>query len=210
MELAVYQYKKDSLVEVAKEVYNIESLNNFNEPLVHQVITSVQKKLRSGTRATKNRSAASGGGKKPWRQKGTGRARAGTIRSPIWVGGGHTFARQPYDYTKGCKINKKMYRQAINGIMRKHIENGTLKIIDEIKVDKISTKSMSKYLNDIGFDRGLILVEEASLELYLSLRNLGNIYLCESYDVDALTLYVADQVLITKQALADYLGEEVL
>ena len=102
-----------------------------------------------------------------------------------------------------------MYRQAINGILKKHIESGTLKVVDEIKVEKINTKAMKAYLDNIGFSKGLILVEEASLELYLSLRNLGHIYLCEAFDVDALTLFVADQVLITKQALKDYLGEEV-
>lgn len=191
--------KKQSL-ELSPGIFNLE----YNEGLVHQVITSLESKLRAGTRATKNRSAKRGGGKKPWRQKGTGRARAGTRRSPIWVGGGHTFAREPYDYAKGIKINKKMYRKAMHVILSRHIKDGTLTIIDQLELDQPKTKAMLTYKGQLGLDTGLMVVEELSMNMYLASRNLHDVYVCETLDLDPYVLFRSKRIIMTKTSLEQY------
>lgn len=199
-ELTETGIKTTEKLTVDPAVFGLE----FNEGLVHQVVVGVERKLRAGTRQTLNRSAARGGGKKPWRQKGTGRARAGTRRSPIWVGGGHTFAREPYDYNKGTKINKKMYRKAINCLLSKHIADQTLRVVDTFPIDKPRTKDFIAYANAMGLTHGACITEELSLELHLASRNIPNVYCIDFEDIEPLLLSNVDQLLISKQALLAY------
>ncbi len=130
-------------VEVADTTFGAE----YNEALVHQVLTAFRAKARRGTKAQKNRSAVRGGGAKPWAQKGTGRARAGTIRSPIWVGGGRTFAAKPRDYSQ--KVNRKMYRAAMCSILSELVRQDRLIIVDKIKVDEPRTKLLVAKLDEL-------------------------------------------------------------
>ena len=208
MEISIHSLKKDKLVvgeslKVSDDIFALP----YNEGLVHQVITLVNRKLRAGTRATKNRSAKRGGGKKPWRQKGTGRARAGTRRSPIWVGGGHTFAREPYDYAKGTKINKKMYRKAMHVILSKHIKDGTLIVMDNIVTEAPKTKPMVEYTKNIGLSSGLMVVDELTLNLYLSSRNIPNIFVCEPGELDPYIVFFAKRIYMTKDSIERYQQE---
>ena len=143
-------------VDVAESAFGAE----FNEALVHQVVTAYLAGSRAGTKAQKNRSQASGGGAKPWRQKGTGRARAGTIRSPIWVGGGRTFAAQPRDYSQ--KVNKKMYRAALRSVMSELVRQDRLIITDSVAMKAPKTKELAGKLKKLGLDNVLI-VNEADL-----------------------------------------------
>ena len=130
-------------LEVADATFAAE----FNQPLVHQVVTAFRNKARRGTKAHKNRSAARGGGAKPWRQKGTGRARAGTIRSPIWVGGGRAFAAKPRDYSQ--KVNRKMYRAAMRSILSELVRQDRLIVVDKIKVAEPKTRLLIEKLDEL-------------------------------------------------------------
>ena len=173
---------------------------DFSEALVHQVVTAYLAGARSGTKAQKNRSAVSGGGKKPWRQKGTGRARHGTIRSPIWVGGGRTFAAAPRDH--GQKVNRKMYRGALQAIFSELVRQDALVVVDEIKVDGPSTKGLLKLLADLGVEKGLIITPEVDENLYLSSRNLAGVHCVDVAGIDPVSLVSADKVIVTVDAVA--------
>src|SRR5210317_1106512 len=141
-------------VDVAEAAFGAD----YNEALVHQVVTAYLAGSRAGTKAQKNRAAVRGGGAKPWRQKGTGRARAGTIRSPIWVGGGRAFAAQPRDYSQ--KVNRKMYRGAMRSILSELVRQERLVIVDKIKVDEPKTKLLVSKLDELGVGQNaLILVD---------------------------------------------------
>ena len=146
---------------------------DYKESLVHQLVTAFMAAARAGTKAQRNRSAVRGGGTKPWRQKGTGRARAGTIRSPLWRGGGVTFAAQPRDYSQ--KVNRKMYRAGIRSILSELARQGRLVIVEDITVDAPKTKQLLAKLADLGVSRTLIVSETAGEKLYLSARNLPNV-----------------------------------
>merc|ERR1711974_468879 len=143
---------------------------DFNEPLVHQVVTAFLAGARQGTKAQKNRSDVSGGGRKPWRQKGTGRARAGTIRSPIWRGGGRAFAAKPRDFDQ--KVNKKMYRGAIKSILSELIRKDRLIVVEKFGVDAPKTKSLIAKLNEYELNDVLIVTPEVDENLFLAARNL--------------------------------------
>src|SRR6056297_3957735 len=147
MELAV---AGGSNIEVSDQVFG----RDFSEPLVHQVVTAYLAGGRSGTKAQKNRSAVSGGGRKPWRQKGTGNARAGTIRSPLWRSGGVTFAAQPRDHSQ--KVNRKMYRGAIKAILSELVRQERLMVVESLGVDEPKTRVLAEQLQAMGVDRGLI------------------------------------------------------
>lgn len=169
--------------------------SDYNESLVHQLVTAFLAGARSGTKAQKNRSAVSGGGAKPWRQKGTGRARAGTIRSPLWRSGGVTFAAQPRDYSQ--KLNKKMYRAGIRSILSELARQERLLIVEDITVDAPKTKQLLEQLKALGVSKTLIISETADEKLYLSARNLPGV---EVTDVDGLTpvnLIAYDHVIAT-------------
>lgn len=182
-------------VDVAEATFGVE----FNEPLVHQVVTAFLSGGRAGTKAQKNRAAARGGGIKPWRQKGTGRARAGTIRSPIWVGGGRTFAAQPRDHSQ--KVNKKMYAAALRSVMSELIRQERLVITESIEMDAPKTKELASRLKKMGLNDVLIVNEAFDEKVFLSARNLPHVGICDAASVDPVVLMRFEKVLITLPAL---------
>ena len=182
-------------VDVAEAAFGVD----FNEALVHQVVTAYLAGARAGTKAQKNRSAARGGGAKPWRQKGTGRARAGTIRSPIWVGGGRTFAAQPRKYDQ--KVNKKMYRAALRSVMSELIRQDRLVVVESFDLEAPKTKLLATRLKDLDLDNVLILNEAFDEKLFLAARNLPNVGICDAGSIDPVVLIRFEKVLITLPAL---------
>lgn len=181
------------------DVSDIAFAGEFNEGLVHQVVTACLAGARSGTRAQKNRSDVRGGGTKPWRQKGTGRARAGTIRSPLWRGGGQTFAARPQNFTQ--KINKKMYRAAMRGILSELVRQDRLMVVDEISVSAPKTKEMLGNLDRLGMKKGLLVTESDSVDLYLSVRNIPFVDVVEVSELNPVSLVGAEKVVMTVDAL---------
>jgi len=172
---------------------------DFKEALVHQVVTAYMAGARAGTKAQKNRSAVSGGGKKPYRQKGTGRARAGTIRSPIWRGGGVTFAAKPRNYAQ--KVNKKMYRGALRSILSELVRQERLVVVDSFGVDAPKTRQLVGKLKELGLDDVLIVTEQADENLYLAARNLYHVDVRDSEELDPVSLVGYEKVLMTTEAL---------
>ena len=154
---------------------------------------------RSGTKAQKSRSEVRGGGKKPWRQKGLGRARAGTIRSPIWRGGGVTFAAKPRNHAQ--KVNKKMYRGAIRSILSELVRQDRIICVDEFTVDEAKTKSVLSKLNELGINEVLIVTDEVSESLYLGARNIPHVDVIDTAEIEPYALIGFKTVLITKAAL---------
>lgn len=188
------------------EVSDVAFGREFNEDLVHQVVTAYLAGGRQGSKAQKNRSDVRGGGRKPWRQKGTGRARAGTIRSPIWRSGGVTFAAQPRDFSQ--KVNKKMYRAAISGILSELARKDRLVVVEEFAVEQPKTKALLGKLAELELDNVLIVTEEVEENLYLSARNLHKVDVIDALAVDPVSLIEFDKVLVTVAALKKF--EELL
>ncbi len=182
-------------VDVAETAFGAD----FNEPLVHQVVTAFLAGGRAGTKAQKTRSEVRGGGIKPWRQKGTGRARAGTIRSPIWVGGGRTFAAKPRDYSQ--KVNKKMYKSALRSILSELIRQDRLVVTDSIEMKAPKTKELASRLKKLDLDNVLIVNEAFDEKVFLSARNLQNVGICDAASVDPVVLMRFEKVLMTLPAL---------
>ncbi len=178
----------------------------YNEDLVHQVVTAYLAGARQGTRAQKNRAAVSGGGKKPWRQKGTGRARAGTIRSPIWRSGGVTFAAQPQDHSQ--KVNRKMYRAALRTIMSELARQDRLMVVESLDVEQPKTKLLVQQLGEYGVDNALIVSTEVNENLYLASRNLHKVDVRDVDGVDPVSLIAHDKVIVTVDAVKKF--EEML
>lgn len=172
---------------------------DFNESLVHQVVTAYLAGGRSGTRGSKSRSAVSGGGVKPWRQKGTGRARAGTSRSPIWRSGGHTFALSPQDHSQ--KVNKKMYRNAMRSILSELVRQDRLTIVDKFTIDAPRTKELVEKLNAMQFKNGVIVTDAADDNLYLSARNLHNVDVLEAREINPVSLVGSTNIIMTVGAV---------
>ena len=172
---------------------------DFSEALVHQVVTAYLAGARAGTKAQKNRSAASGGGAKPWRQKGTGRARAGTIRSPIWRGGGKTFAAVPQDHSQ--KVNRKMYRGAMQSILSELLRQDRLIVIDSLELAEPKTKALVEKLAGLGFETGLIVSDTINENVYLASRNLPGVYAMDVAGVDPVSLVAAEKVILTVDAV---------
>lgn len=171
----------------------------FNESLVHQVVVAYLAAARAGTRAQKNRSAVSGGGKKPWRQKGTGRARAGTIRSPLWRKGGVTFAAQPQDYTQ--KVNRKMYRGAIQSILSELVRQERLIVVEEFSVSAPKTKELAAKLKDLDVKEALIVTDSVDENLFLASRNLYKVDVRDVNALDPVSLIGFDKVIMTVPAI---------
>jgi large subunit ribosomal protein L4 len=171
----------------------------FNEPLVHQVVTAYLAGARAGTKAQKNRSDVSGSGKKPWKQKGTGRARVGSIRSPIWVGGGRTFAARPRDFEQ--KVNRKMYRGAMRSVLSELLRQERLIVTPELTLSAAKTKELRGKLEKLKFVKGLIVVEAFDMKLWLAARNLAGIDVLEAQLIDPVSLVGADKVVMTAAAL---------
>jgi len=182
-------------VEVSDNAFGRE----FNEPLVHQVVTAYLAGGRAGTRSQKTRSEVRGGGAKPWRQKGTGRARVGSIRSPLWRGGGKTFAAKPQSWKQ--KVNKKMYRAAMRSIVSELARQERLVVVDKLELDAPRTRLLVEKLKALGLDDVLIVVEAMNENLWLAARNLFKVGLSEAAAVDPVLLIKHDKVLITVEAL---------
>lgn len=195
MELQLYGSGKKKLT-VAEEVFDCK----FNEPLIHQVVTAYLAAGRSGTQAQKTRSEVRGGGSKPFRQKGTGRARAGTIRSPLWRKGGVIFAAKPRSYEQ--KVNKKMYRGALRSIFSELIRLDRLLVVDSFQVETPKTKDLINKLHELKLDNNILIIAEAVDEnLYLATRNLVSVDVRDVAAVDPVCLVGTEKILITVPAL---------
>ena len=197
MELKIHNIGKKSAgkLKVADSIFAVD----YNEALIHQVVTAYMAGARAGTKAQKTRSEVRGGGRKPWRQKGTGRARVGTIRSPIWRGGGITFAAKPRDYSR--KVNKKMYRGAMRSILSELARQDRLLLVDEIKLDKPKTKAFIEKLNALKLKEALIITDEISENLYLASRNIPHISVVDTMEINPYTLIGFEKVVMTKDAI---------
>ncbi|MEH6625057.1 MAG: 50S ribosomal protein L4 [Motiliproteus sp.] len=185
--------------EGSVEVSEVSFGKEFNEALVHQVVTAYLAGGRQGTRAQKTRSDVRGGGRKPWRQKGTGRARAGTIRSPIWRSGGVTFAARPQDHSQ--KVNKKMYRAAIRCIFSELVRQERLVVVESLTLDAPKTKAMAAKLKELDLSNVLMISEEVDLNLFLAARNLPHVDVRDVAAIDPVSLVGFDKVLVTVPAL---------
>ncbi len=192
----------DKAVDVSETTFG----RQYNEALVHQVVVTFMAGARQGSKAQKTRSEVNGGGRKPFRQKGTGRARAGTIRSPIWRGGGVTFAAKPRDHSQ--KVNKKMFRGAMQSILSELIRQERLVITEDFSVDAPKTKQVQARLKDLGLENVLIVVEELDNNLYLAARNLKKVEVSDVQGVNPVNLIGFEKVLFTVGALKQ--AEEML
>jgi len=194
--------KRPGTVEVSDATF----ARDYNEALIHQVVTAYLAGGRQGTRAQKNRSAVAGGGKKPWRQKGTGRARAGTIRSPIWRSGGVTFAATPQDHSQ--KVNKKMYRSAMRSILSELARSERLVVVESLSLEQPKTKLLVEALKGYGLDNVLIVSSEVDQNLYLASRNLHKVDVRDVEGVDPVSLIAHEKVVVTVDAVKKF--EEAL
>jgi large subunit ribosomal protein L4 len=185
----------NSVLEVSDATFGLE----FNEALVHQVVVAFGAGARQGTKAQKTRAEVRGGGKKPWNQKGTGRARAGTIRSPIWVGGGRAFAAKPRSFEQ--KVNKKMYRGAIRSILSELIRQDRLIVVEKFGVDAPKTKALLAQLSTYDLTDVLIVTPEVDENLFLASRNLYKVDVRDVQGIDPVSLIAFEKVLITADAL---------
>ena len=204
MELSVL--KPGNAAAGTVSVSDVAFAREYNEDLVHQVVTAYMAGARQGTRAQKNRAAVRGGGKKPWRQKGTGRARAGTIRSPIWRSGGVTFAAQPQDHSQ--KVNRKMYRAALRSIMSELARQDRLVVVESMELEAPKTKLLAKQLGEYGVDNVLIVSAEVGENLYLAARNLHKVDVRDVDGIDPVSLIGHDKVIVTVDAVKKF--EEML
>lgn len=183
-------------VAVSDETFS----RDFNEALVHQVVTAYLAGARQGTRAQKTRSEVSGGGKKPWAQKGSGRARAGTIRSPIWRSGGVTFAAKPQDFSQ--KVNRKMYRAAMQVILSELVRSERLVVVESVSVDSPKTKVLNERLREQGLlESTLMISEEVESNLYLASRNIPRVDVSDAAGIDPLSLVAYEKIVVTVSAL---------
>lgn len=172
----------------------------FNEDLVHQVTTAYRASLRAGTRAQKTRGEVSGGGKKPWRQKHTGRARIGSIRSPLWRKGGVSFAAKPHDYSQ--KINKKMYRQALRSIFSELAREKRLLVLESLKIEKPKTKLFKEQLKSVGLEQSVLLImEPVDINVYLAARNLVGFDVVGVDEIDPVSLIKFEKIVMTPEAV---------
>ena len=187
--------KKTTKPKLPSEVFSVD----FNESLIHQALTSYMSNQRQGSVMLKNRSAVRGGGRKPWRQKGTGRARAGTIRSPLWVGGGVTFA-----HTKNHdkKINKKMAKKALASILSKFKSEKRLTLVEDVNFKEPKTKIAADYFNKKGCDSALLITNDADQNTMLAIRNLKNYNFLDVKDINPYDLLKAKHILLTHSAVS--------
>ena len=184
-----------SKIEVSEAIFG----RDFSEPLVHQVVVAYLAGGRAGTKAQKNRSAVSGGGRKPWRQKGTGNARAGTIRSPLWRSGGVTFAAQPRDFTQ--KVNRKQYRAAMRAILSELVRQDRLQVVDQFEISEPKSRLVSEKLAELGVSRALIVDAEIDGNLYLGSRNIPGVHVLAADRLDPVSLVGAEKVVMTTAAV---------
>ncbi|MCX8574274.1 MULTISPECIES: 50S ribosomal protein L4 [unclassified Gilliamella] len=171
----------------------------FNEALVHQVVVAYASAARQGSRAQKTRAEIAGSGKKPWRQKGTGRARSGSIKSPIWRSGGVTFAAKPQDHSQ--KVNRKMYRGALKSIFSELVRQERLVVVETFTVEAPKTKLLTQKLNDMNLNDVLIITTEVDENLFLAARNLHKVDVRDVAGIDPVSLIAFDKVVITVDAV---------
>ena len=195
MKIELLSNSKNKDISISNEVFSKE----FNESLVHQAVVSFMAGARQGSAKQKNRSEVRGGGKKPYRQKGTGRARAGTIRSPLWRGGGVTFASRPRNFTK--KVNKKMYRAAIKSIFSELVRQNRLVAIEKPVLEKPKTKEIANFLKEFSLSKVLIIIDELDMNLYLSARNIPNVDVITVREINPVNLIKSHKVAVTSEAL---------
>ena len=195
MKIELLSNTKNKDISISNDVFSKE----FNESLIHQAVVSFMASSRQGSAKQKNRSEVRGGGKKPYRQKGTGRARAGTIRSPLWRGGGVTFASRPRDFSK--KINKKMYRAAIKSIFSELVRQNRLVAIEKPTLKKPKTKEVANFLNEFSLSKVLIITDELDMNLYLSARNIPNVDAITVREINPINLLKPQKVAVTGEAL---------
>ena len=195
MKIELLSNTKNKDISISNDVFSKE----FNESLIHQAVVSFMAASRQGSAKQKNRSEVRGGGKKPYRQKGTGRARAGTIRSPLWRGGGVTFAARPRDYSK--KLNKKMYRAAIKSIFSELVRQYRLVAIEKPVLKKPMTKEIASFLNEFSLSKVLIIIDELDMNLYLSARNIPNVDVITVREINPVNLLKPQKVAVTSEAL---------
>ena len=189
-------------IEVSERTFGGE----FNETLVHQAVVAYMAGGRQGTRAQKTRAEVTGGGKKPWRQKGTGRARSGSSVGPIWRGGGVTFAAKPQDHSQ--KLNKKMYRAALRSILSELVRLDRLVVVEDFAVEAPKTKALLGKLSGMGLSDVLIVTEAVDQNLYLAARNLPHVDVRDVQGTDPVSLIAFDKVLVTVSAVKKF--EELL
>ena len=189
-------------IEVSERTFGGE----FNETLVHQAVVAYMAGGRQGSRAQKTRAEVTGGGKKPWRQKGTGRARSGSSVGPIWRGGGVTFAAKPQDHSQ--KLNKKMYRAALRSILSELVRLDRLVVVEDFAVDAPKTKALLGKLDGMGLTDVLIVTEAIDQNLYLAARNLPHVDVRDVQGTDPVSLIAFDKVLVTVSAVKKF--EELL
>jgi large subunit ribosomal protein L4 len=182
-------------LQVSEQAFGRE----FNEALVHQVVNAFMAGGRAGTKAQKTRAEVSGGGAKPWRQKGTGRARHGSIRSPIWRGGGRAFAAAPRSFDQ--KVNRKMYRGAMSALLSELVRQERLVVVERLEVAEPRTKLFVEQMKSFGVDGGLFVVEAFDEKLYLASRNLPRVEVLEATALDPVSLLRHDRVVMTVAAL---------
>ena len=194
MKIELLSSTKNQDINISENAFS----KDFNEALVHQAVVSFLAGSRQGTAKQKTRSEVRGGGKKPYRQKGTGRARAGTIRSPLWRGGGIAFAATPRDYSK--KINKKMYRAAIRSIFSELLRQGRLVAIEKPVLEKPKTKEIANFLKEFSLSKVLIITDELDVNLYLSARNIPNVDIITVREINPVNLLKAQKVAVTADA----------
>ena len=195
MKIELLSNSKNKDISISNEVFSKE----FNESLVHQAVVSFMAAARQGSAKQKNRSEVRGGGKNPYRQKGTGRARAGTIRSPLWRGGGVTFAARPRDFSK--KINKKMYRAAIKSIFSELVRQNRLVAIEKPVLEKPKTKEIANFLKEFSLSKVLIIIDELDMNLYLSARNIPNVDVITVKEINPVNLIKSHKVAVTSEAI---------
>lgn len=194
MQLKVHGGEKKS-VKVSETAFG----EGYNEPLVHQAVTAYLAGARAGTKAQKTRAAVRGGGKKPWRQKGTGRARAGSIRSPLWRGGGKTHAAAPRDHS--VRLNRKMYRGALRSILSELVRQDRLVVLEDLKLERPRTRDLVSRLSEFGLVDVLIVAAEVGEALALAARNLPRVDVCEVGELDPVSLVAFEKVAVTVPAL---------
>jgi large subunit ribosomal protein L4 len=193
------QGQSASTLTASDEVFGRE----FNQSLVHQIVVAYQANARQGTRAQKGRSDVSRSGKKPWRQKGTGRARAGDSKSPLWRGGGRIFPNLP-DENFSQKVNRKMYRAGMSSILSQLAREDRLAVVENFSVDAPKTKLLAEKLRAMGMESALVITDTVDENLYLSSRNLANVMVVDVSHADPVSLIRFDKVLITKGAVAKF------
>ena len=196
LELIDDKGQKTSSVEVSEKIFG----RDYNEPLIHQIVTAYRANGRQGTRAQKGRSEIAKSTRKPWRQKGTGRARAGMASSPLWRGGGKIFPSSP-DENFTHKVNRKMYRAGIAAILSQLVREGRLSVVEDIRLDAPKTKLLATKIKGMGLDQVLIITEDIDENLYLASRNLANLLVLDVQAADPVSLVHFPKVLVTRNAV---------